>query len=190
MTIYNRLIVAFWFIFIACWAFMAVGTKRSIGARFCWREGLHVGLIALVVLALRLPVLRHALRNARAYAASSSMFMGLIGTVLCALGIGLAIWARVYLGRNWGMPMSRKENPELVTSGPYAYVRHPIYTGMLIAMLGSAIGESAFWLIPLILFGLYFVHSARIEEKLMIEQFPEQYSRYMQRTKMLFPFIL
>jgi protein-S-isoprenylcysteine O-methyltransferase Ste14 len=88
------------------------------------------------------------------------------------------------------MPMSRKENPELVTSGPYAYVRHPIYTGMLIAMLGSAIGESAFWLIPLILFGLYFVHSARIEEKLMIEQFPEQYSRYMQRTKMLFPFIL
>jgi len=65
------------------------------------------------------------------------VLMGGVGVALCALGIGLAIWARTYLGRNWGMPMSRKENPELVTSGPYAYVRHPIYTGLLIAMLGS-----------------------------------------------------
>jgi protein-S-isoprenylcysteine O-methyltransferase Ste14 len=191
MTIDNRLIAAFWLIFIVYWAAMAVGAKKNIGARFWSREiGLRVGAIVLVLLALRLPVFRQALRNALAYAPSSSALMGAVGVVLCALGIGLAIWARAYLGRNWGMPMSRKENPELVTTGPYAYVRHPIYTGMLIAMLGSAIGESPFWSLPLVLFGIYFVYSARREEKLMMVQFPDQYRAYMKRTKMLVPFIL
>jgi protein-S-isoprenylcysteine O-methyltransferase Ste14 len=191
MTIYTRLIAAFWIIFVVYWAAMAIGAKKTIGARFWSREiGLRVGVLVLILLALRLPVFRQAMRNALTYAAGSSALMGVVGVVLCALGIGLAIWARTYLGRNWGMPMSRKENPELVTSGPYAYVRHPIYTGMLIAMLGSAIGVTPFWSIPLVLFGLYFVYSARKEEKLMMEQFPEQYAVYMRRTKMLMPFIL
>jgi protein-S-isoprenylcysteine O-methyltransferase Ste14 len=88
------------------------------------------------------------------------------------------------------MPMSRRENPELVTTGPYAFVRHPIYAGMLLSMLGSTIGESALWLVPLILFGAYFIHSARREEKRMLEQFPEQYPAYMERTKILLPFVL
>jgi protein-S-isoprenylcysteine O-methyltransferase Ste14 len=191
MTIYTRLIAAFWIIFVVYWAAMAIGAKKTIGARFWSREiGLRVGVLVLILLALRLPVFRQAMRNALSYAAGSSVLVGVVGVVLSALGIGLAIWARTYLGRNWGMPMSRKENPELVTSGPYAYVRHPIYTGMLIAMLGSAIGVTPFWSIPLVLFGLYFVYSARKEEKLMMEQFPEQYAAYMRRTKMLMPFIL
>ena len=191
MTVCSSLFAALWLIFVAYWAVMAVGAKKNIGARFWSRQvGLRVGVIVFILLALRLPVFRQALRNTLAYAASSSAFMGAVGVMLCALGIGLAVWARAYLGRNWGMPMSRKENPELVTSGPYAYVRHPIYTGMLIAMLGSAIGESPFWSLPLVLFGIYFVYSARREEKLMMEQFPEQYPEYMSRTKMLVPFIL
>jgi protein-S-isoprenylcysteine O-methyltransferase Ste14 len=88
------------------------------------------------------------------------------------------------------MPMSRKENPELVSTGPYALVRHPIYTGILLAMLGSTIGQSIFWLLPFILFGAYFIYSARREEKLLTEQFPEQYPAYMHKTKMLVPFLL
>lgn len=85
------------------------------------------------------------------------------------------------------MPMSRKENPELVTSGPYAYVRHPIYAGILLAMLGSAIAASVVWVIPLTLFGAYFVYSARREEELMTRQFPAEYSAYMKRSSMLLP---
>jgi protein-S-isoprenylcysteine O-methyltransferase Ste14 len=183
VTVYNWFILAFWLVFIACWAVMATGAKKNIDARLWWRGSeLRVGIIALALIALRLP-------NARAYA-STGMLTGLIGVVLCASGIGLAVWARVHLGRNWGMPMSRKEDPTLVTSGPYAYVRHPIYTGVLIAMLGSAIGVSAVWSIPLVLLGVYFVYSAWREEKLLIEQFPEQYPTYMKRTKMLVPFLL
>lgn len=118
------------------------------------------------------------------------MLMGAIGAVCTALGIGLAIFARAYLGRNWGVPMSRKENPELVTGGPYAFIRHPIYAGVILAMLGSMIGESVYWTLPLILFGAYFIYSARREEQLMSTQFPEQYPSYIKRTKMFVPFVL
>lgn len=190
MTIYTRIITALWLVFIAYWAISAMTAKRSVGRRAWSKEiGLRLSVIALVVIALHSPGLRHVLRNVQAYEAGSTL-MGLIGVVFCALGIGFAIVARVYLGRNWGMPMSRKENPELVTTGPYALVRHPIYTGMFFAILGSAMGASIFWALPLILFGAYFIYSARREEKLMIEQFPEQYPAYMKRTKMLLPFVL
>jgi protein-S-isoprenylcysteine O-methyltransferase Ste14 len=190
MTIYNWLIVALWLIFIAYWAVMAMGAKRTVGARFWGREiGLRLGVIVLIVLALRIPAVRHALQGARAHAAGISPLLGLGGVALCALGIAFAIYARSHLGQNWGMPMARKESPELITSGPYAAVRHPIYTGIFIAMLGSAIGTSPFWLIPLALFGIYFVYSARKEEKLMLAQFPQQYPQYMSRTKMFVPLV-
>ena len=187
MTISNWLIAALWLIFVAYWAVMGVGAKRTIGAHSSRKQvGLLVAVIVLVVFALHFPMFRHSAPNT----VSGDTLTAAIGVLPCALGIGLAIWARAHLGRNWGMPMARKESPELVTSGPYASVRHPIYTGMLIAMLGSAIGESPFWSLPLALFGLYFLYSARKEEQLMIEQFPEQYPAYMARTKMLVPFLL
>jgi protein-S-isoprenylcysteine O-methyltransferase Ste14 len=190
MTVYSWFILALWIAFIAVWAVMAVSAKRNVGARFRWGQiGLRTAIIALVVWALSFPAVRRALRNARSHAAAVNALSGLVGVALCAFGIGLAIWARLHLGRNWGTPMSRKENPDLVTTGPYAHIRHPIYAGMLLGMLGSAIGQSAFWSIPLVFSAVYFVYSARREEKLMIEQFPGQYPEYMSRTKMLVPFV-
>jgi protein-S-isoprenylcysteine O-methyltransferase Ste14 len=80
--------------------------------------------------------------------------------------VGLAVLGRFYLGRNWGLPASRKENPELVTDGPYSYVRHPIYGGILLAMLGTAIGAGAFWVVPLVLAANTDVSSVRIVSKI------------------------
>ena len=191
MTVCSSLFAALWLIFVAYWAVMAVGAKKNIGARFWSREvGLRVGVLVLILLALRLPVLRQALRNTLAYAAGANVLMSVGGVMLCALGIGLAIWARACLGRNWGMPMSRKENPELVTTGPYAYVRHPIYTGMLIAMLGSAIGEKPVLVAAARSFRDLFRVQRPQRREAHDEQFPEQYPKYMSRTKMLVPFIL
>jgi len=193
MTIYGWLIFALWFALVASWGLLAGGVKRSVGSRWIWwREiAVRLGFFALVVLALRVAVIAHALPNARLYAFNTSMLMGLIGFVFCVLGIGLAILGRAYLDRNWGVPKSKKEeNAELVTTGPYALVRHPIYGGMLLAVLGSAIGQSALWLLPLIVYGPHFILSARREENLLIEQCPERYRAYMKRTKMLLPFVL
>ena len=85
------------------------------------------------------------------------------------------------------MPMSPKANPDLVMTGPYAHVRHPIYSGILLAMLGSAIGASVFWVLPFALFGPYFFYSARREEEFMVSLFPEDYRDYMARSNMLLP---
>jgi protein-S-isoprenylcysteine O-methyltransferase Ste14 len=189
MTIYTRLIDALWLVFIAYWAIAAVHSKSNVGRRLWSRHiGLRSAVIVLVVLALRVPIVHDTFRRAQEHVASSAV-SGAIGLICCALGIGLAIWARVHLGRNWGMPMSRKLNPELVATGPYAFVRHPIYSGIILAMLGSTIGGRPFLMLPLVLIGTYFVFSAQREEAFMVTQFPEQYLAYMKRTKMLLPFV-
>jgi protein-S-isoprenylcysteine O-methyltransferase Ste14 len=88
------------------------------------------------------------------------------------------------------MPRAIKENPELVTSGPYRYVRHPIYTGVLLALLGSTLVAGPWWLIVFVIACIYFFYSAKQEEKRMLAAFPDTYPAYMQRTKMLVPFVL
>jgi protein-S-isoprenylcysteine O-methyltransferase Ste14 len=187
MTLSRSLIAALWLILFAYWAIAAIGAKRTIGTRERRKAiALRLSLIVLIVLALRVPALRQMLRIAQSQVTNVAV-LNVLGVVLCAIGVGLAIWARVHLARNWGMPMSRKENPELVTSGPYAHIRHPIYAGILLAMLGSAIAASVVWVLPLILFGAYFVYSARREEELMTSQFPETYPAYMKRSNMLVP---
>jgi protein-S-isoprenylcysteine O-methyltransferase Ste14 len=76
-----------------------------------------------------------------------------------------------------------------VTSGPYRLVRHPIYSGILVAGLGTALALSWWWLIAVALAGVYFLYSARIEERFMTDRFPDDYPGYRSSTKMLVPFI-
>jgi len=113
-----------------------------------------------------------------------------LGVVVTLCGLGLAVWARIYLGRNWGMPMTEKDEPELVTSGPYRFVRHPIYSGLLLGLLGTALAINIYWLIALVVMGAYFIYSATVEERLMTRSFPTAYPSYRARTKMLIPFVL
>jgi protein-S-isoprenylcysteine O-methyltransferase Ste14 len=70
------------------------------------------------------------------------------GLAIFVLGLALAIWARVYIGSNWGMPMSRRAEHELVTTGPYGRIRHPIYSGIILGTAGTAIAVSPYLLVP------------------------------------------
>jgi protein-S-isoprenylcysteine O-methyltransferase Ste14 len=112
-----------------------------------------------------------------------------VGLVFFVLGLGFAIWARIHIGRNWGTPMTQKDEPELVTSGPYRFVRHPIYAGVLIAGVGTAVALSWLWLTAVVLACVYFLYSATVEERYMTERFPDNYPEYKRSTKMLVPFI-
>lgn len=187
VSLYRSIIAGLWLIFVAYWAVAAVGAKRNASGRL-WRRriGLRLVVILLIAAVLRSPSQRQFLAETQR-AASHSDILGWSGVVLFLVGFGLAIIARWYLGRNWGMPMSRKEQPELVTGGPYAHLRHPIYTGLILAMLGSAIGVNISWALVLVPVGAYFIYSARREETVMLELFPEQYAAYMARTGMLVP---
>ena len=86
--------------------------------------------------------------------------------------------------------MTQKDEPELVTSGPYRLVRHPIYAGILIAGVGTAVALGWLWLTAFGLGGIYFIYSATVEERYLAEQFPDSYPAYKRSTKMLVPFIL
>jgi protein-S-isoprenylcysteine O-methyltransferase Ste14 len=190
MMFSDWLIAASWLVFVVYWSISARGVKRNISRT--WKEGLWLRAAILLgaIMVFRLPALRHALWLMQQYLDEGGLVLRFAGVALSVLGIAFAIWARRYLGRNWGMPMSRKENPDLVTGGPYVYVRHPIYGGLLVAMLGSTLGGMVAWAIPLLLCAVYFVYSARNEERLMLEQFPEQYPAYMRRTRMFVPFVI
>jgi protein-S-isoprenylcysteine O-methyltransferase Ste14 len=190
MPVFHWIVLALWLVFIVYWGISALNAKRSVRGAVWWRHlGVRLAIAVLIIIALQVPAIRHAMQAALRQHPSSALVQA-IGALLVGLGIAFAIAARIYIGRNWGMPMSRKENPELVTGGPYAFVRHPIYTGVLTALLGSVIGYGLVWLPILLLSVPYFIYSARREEALMCEQFPAQYPAYMQRTKMLLPFVL
>ena len=106
-------------------------------------------------------------------------------------GVGFAIWARLALGRNWsGLVMTVREGPQLVQSGPYALVRHPIYSGMFAAILGTAltIGTLASWLaVAAGLAGILI--RVEVEERLMATEFGAAHAVYRARTKKLVPFV-
>ena len=101
------------------------------------------------------------------------------------------MWARVHLGRNWSGIVTVKEGHELITGGPYAIVRHPIYTGLLLAFIGSALARGE-WrgvlAVAVVLAALW--RKLGLEERWMREQFGSAYQAYSQRVAALVPFLL
>jgi protein-S-isoprenylcysteine O-methyltransferase Ste14 len=112
-----------------------------------------------------------------------------VGVILCAAGMVFLVWGRQYLGRNWSQTVAVKKDHELVTSGPYRYVRHPMYAGGLLACVGSAIVAGGPWIFLLVILGTLFLWRVVAEDKLMAQQFPSEYPDYKKRTKALIPFV-
>jgi len=171
-----------WAAFWLYWLAAAFSTKWG---RVAWSRELRIR--ALIVVLLIVLVRFRVFRNDSIH---PELWRAAVGLVLFALGLAFAIWARIHLGRNWGGPMTRKDDPELVTSGPYHFVRHPIYSGILLGGLGTALALSWVWLVAVGLVAVYFLYSARVEERYMTEQFPDDYPAYKRSTKMLVPFVL
>jgi protein-S-isoprenylcysteine O-methyltransferase Ste14 len=186
---FTALITALWIIFWVYWLVSASGVKKNARRNPWWHSGsLRFFLLIIILLLTRLQHRRHVFGNFSG-SAPSNPAIRCTGVFFCALGLLLAIWARVHLGRNWGAPMTVKEEPELITTGPYRVVRHPIYSGILVAMLGSALVIGTPWLIAFVFFVVYFAYCAKTEERLMTQQFPNEYPRYKRQTKMLIPFV-
>ena len=170
-----------WGVFWAYWLVAAFSMKRG---HVVWSRELRIRavILVLVIVLVRLGVLR-------GHGVQSDPLRAALGLVLFAVGLGFAIWARIHIGRNWGTPMTQKDDPELVTSGPYRLVRHPIYSGILVAGIGTAVALTWFWLGAFAVAGVYFVYSATVEERYLTEQFPNSYPAYKRSTKMLVPFV-
>ena len=117
-----------------------------------------------------------------------STLLDVVAISLTALGIGLAIWARFYLGSNWSGAVSVKVGHELIRSGPYTWVRHPIYSGLLLALIGTALEQDRVMALTAVaLFWLGFWIKSRMEEQFMRKTFGEQYVEYRKSTGALIP---
>lgn len=185
MSLYSAIHAASWLAFVIAWAVLAIVFGGGIRRRYsptavASRLLLGAALLLWVWFADPVPLERMQTASVRFAAA---------GAVLSVVGVAFAIWARVALGRNWGMPMTIHEDPELVTSGPYRYVRHPIYTGVIALMVGTAL-IYPIALIPCAVVIVYTLISALCEERDMRQKFPEAYREYRERSKMLIPFLL
>jgi protein-S-isoprenylcysteine O-methyltransferase len=112
-----------------------------------------------------------------------------VGVILCAAGMAFLIWARQHLGKNWSQTVSVKVGHDLITSGPYRYVRHPMYAGGLIAAIGSAIVCGGAWIFLLVILGVIFLWRIGAEDRLMAQLFPNEFPDYKKRTKALIPFV-
>lgn len=181
MRVVGAVIGAMWIAFWVYWMASAVGVKGGRGRSTAF-VGARVA-VALVVVAL----VRGGVLGKQTVVRDQAF--GFVGLLVVVLGLVLAVWARLSLGRNWGMPMTQKVDPDLVMSGPYRTIRHPIYAGIIFAMVGTAIAISVYALIPVAVLGAYFVYSARTEERYLASEFPDCYPQYRRSTKMLIPFV-
>jgi protein-S-isoprenylcysteine O-methyltransferase Ste14 len=173
-----------WAAFWIYWIIAAVSTRPAKRGRISWGSELR---IRAVIFVLAIALIR--LGAFRGHGLHTDPWRAGAGLVLFAAGLAFSIWARMHIGHNWGGPMTQRNDPELVTSGPYRLVRHPIYSGILVASIGTAVALSWTWLIVVALAGIYFIYSAIVEERNLTTQFPDTFPIYKRSTKMLVPFI-
>ncbi|HET8581175.1 MAG TPA: isoprenylcysteine carboxylmethyltransferase family protein [Candidatus Paceibacterota bacterium] len=184
-----NLILASWVVFLLVWIFAAFGNKQPrelepLGQRLSYTILIWIGAILLFapldtrIYPLNVPVIPH------------DPVLGWLAAALVLLGLALAFWARATLGRNWSGSVQVKEGHELVTKGPYAIVRHPIYTALLIMVIGTILvvaNLGAVLALPITAAG--FIIKLLAEERTMRRQFPDAYAAYATRVKRLVPFV-
>ncbi len=186
---YESFFPVVWIAFLLYWQIKAVNTKTTqrlepVASRIL---RVFVFLIAIVLLSTtRIP-----LRGLYLQLWPVGFWPFWLGAALMITGLLFAVWAREHLGRNWSRSVTIKQDHELITSGPYAVVRHPIYTGILTGFLGTAIALSQVrGFIAFVLIFLVFWIKLRMEEQWMRSQFGETYATYAHRTAALVPYLL
>lgn len=143
-------------------------------------------LLAVVVIGIALQALHPGLLDRRVFTTTSRVRFA--GFVLTCLGLLLTFWPRIVLGRNWSGRITLKEDHELVTRGPYRHIRHPIYTFLLLALLGTAlVSNTVLWYLVLAAIVVGLVLKAKREESYLTNFFGASYRDYRERTGFLLP---
>ena len=187
--VYRYLFPVLWGTWIVYWCLAALNVKATARRESPLSRALHIVPLVIAATLLFQPRSPVPILGERIVAPGPWTFW--IGAAVLFAGLLFTVWARVHLGRNWSATVTVKEDHELVTDGPYRWVRHPIYTGLLLGFVGSAIARAE-WrgvvAVALAFFALW--RKLRLEERWMREQFGQAYADYARRVAALVPFLL
>lgn len=183
-----HIIVTCWIIFVLYWLVSAISTKKtrsrqssveSLTHRLPFAAGLILVFCPQLIRPLDFALFPH------------SLVCLAIAEVLCITGLAIALWSRSTLAGNWSGDVVLKQDHELIQKGPYRFVRHPIYTGILLLLLGTALatGRAACFVGFVIAVGSLWV-KLKFEESFMVTNFGDEYIEYKSRVKALIPFVL
>jgi protein-S-isoprenylcysteine O-methyltransferase Ste14 len=184
---YHWFFPATWALFVAYWFISALSAKKikvrePLDVRLAYRPIAWVAILILVRPQI-IPLLQYPLWP-------ENLLTFYTGAVTTLAGLAFAIWARIHLGRYWSASVALKDDHQLIRSGPYKFVRHPIYTGILGGVLGTTIAlGDVNGVTALILFSLSFWWKSRFEETLMVQTFGDQYIEYRKQVPALVPFL-
>lgn len=186
--VYHYLITALWVTFLVYWQIMAIRVKATQQLEPIASRVVRVLMFGAGIVLLSFP-LPAAWLNLRLWAVGRVVFWA--GFAITLAGLLFSVWARVHLGRNWSRSVTIKEGHELIVSGPYALVRHPIYSGLFLGFLGTVlvIAEVRAALGFALIF-LPLLYKLRLEEKWMRAQFGAAYEAYSERVAALVPYLL
>ncbi len=185
----SKLTNSVWILVGIYWIYTSIGVKPVVRREHSTSRAWH--LLIMLIACFLLFSSQTSFGPLAIRLVSEASWICWTGLVLTAAGCSFAVWARALLGRNWSAAVTLKEDHELVRGGPYAIVRHPIYTGLLTAVLGTAleVGEMRA-LIALIVAFFGFLQKARREEKFLLDRFNGAYVQYSRSVKRLIPFLL
>lgn len=189
MYTYSVAFALLWISWALYWRAQSRGVKTNV-----WRESvpsrlMHIVPLALAALLLAVGNWPVAVLDRRFVPFSAALVW--TGWLIAAAGLLFAVWARRHLGRNWSGTVTLKLDHELIVTGPYGLVRHPIYTGLLLGYFGSALAVGE-WrgVLAVVIVGLALWRKLKVEERGMRQLFGDAYRRYEDRVSALIPYVL
>src|SRR5579859_6808868 len=184
----DSIILGSWITFLAWW-FISAFRQKPLAEGQSWASTLaHRIPVGLGWVLLAYPLLPPPMNLVLIPRMDWTRFSG---AAICVFGLFVTLWARWTLAGNWSSDVTFKQGHELIKTGPYRFVRHPIYTGLLVMALGTALnaGRLRCWL-SIVVVGIGFWIKLKQEERLMLRHFPDEYPAYQKQVKALVPFLI
>jgi protein-S-isoprenylcysteine O-methyltransferase Ste14 len=174
-----------WLLFVLFWFFSALRVKKMktrepTAQRLAYLLGIALAASLLYALAPHTFLLKRFLPRMR--------WLGILGASLTVAGVAFAIWARVHIGQYWSASVALREGHQLIRTGPYAHIRHPIYSGVLLALAGTCLATGSYRAIAffvVVLAGL--ATKAKMEEALLAGEFGPAFEEHRRHTGFFLP---
>ncbi|HET7625611.1 MAG TPA: isoprenylcysteine carboxylmethyltransferase family protein [Verrucomicrobiae bacterium] len=187
-SIYHWLIPAVWIVFWSYWLVSALNVKKARKSESRLARMVHLAFACFAFVLIVLSASPNRFVGWHLFSAQKDFF---IGVAILLIGLGFAVWARIHLGAYWSGRVELKEGHRLIRTGPYKWVRHPIYTGILAGFLGTGFATGDVRIAGAFVFlGIIFFLKSRREECLLTQEFGDEYIQYRKKVPAFLPFLV